>query len=81
MKFYNISDIDGFFEEVGRCKGQVLLVSEEGDRLNLKSKLARVIAYANVFSKDGEIPEMEILTSEPDDMRKLMDFVITGDKE
>lgn len=80
MKFYNVTDIDGFFKAIGSCKGQVLLVTGEGDRLNLKSKLSKVLAYANIFSNGEKIPEMEILTSDPDDMRKLMEFMITGDQ-
>lgn len=79
MKFYNITDVDGFFECVDRCKGKVLLVSEEGDRLNLRSQLSKVIAYADVFS-GGKIKEMEILCSDPEDMRKLYEFVTTGEE-
>ena len=75
MKFFNITDIDGFFEAIDKCKGHVELVTPEGDRLNLKSHLSRVLAYANVFS-DGSIPEMEILTSDPADMQNLLGYII-----
>ncbi|MCI6698871.1 MAG: polya polymerase [Lachnospiraceae bacterium] len=77
MKFYHVDDVEGFFNEVNQCKGQVLLVDEEGNRLNLKSRLSKVIAYANVFS-GGEIEEMEILTSDPADMTRLMNFEAYG---
>ncbi|MDO4619318.1 MAG: polya polymerase [Lachnospiraceae bacterium] len=79
MKFFNITDIDGFFEAIDQCKGKVELVSNDGDRLNLKSKLTKVIAYADVFS-GGKIDELEILTSDPEDMRKLMNYVVTGEE-
>lgn len=39
MKVQNITDIDAFFKVVDNCKGRVELVTGEGDRLNLKSKL------------------------------------------
>ena len=71
MKFYNIKDIDGFFDTVQTCEGTV-----EGDCLNLKSQLSKLIAYANIFS-GGKIPEMEIRTSNPEDMAKLVSFVVT----
>ena len=79
MKFFNITNIDGFFKIIDQCKGRVELVTEEGDRLNLKSRLSRVIAYANVFS-GGTIDEMEILTSDPDDQQLLMNYLFTGEQ-
>ena len=39
MKVTHITDIDKFFEVIDSCKGRVELVTGEGDRLNLKSKL------------------------------------------
>ena len=45
--------------------------------MNLKSKLSQLVVYANVFS-GGKIPEMEIRTSKPEDMAKLVSFVVTA---
>ena len=55
MKVQNITDIDGFFKVIDSCKGKVELVTGEGDRLNLKSKLSQYVSMANIFS-NGEIP-------------------------
>ena len=44
MKVQNIKDVNKFFEVIDSCKGKVELVTGEGDRLNLKSKLW-IIAY------------------------------------
>ena len=41
MKVSNIKDIEKFFEVVDSCQGNVELVTGEGDRLNLKSKLSQ----------------------------------------
>ena len=41
MKVQNITDIEGFFKVVDSCEGKVELVTGEGDRLNLKSKLSQ----------------------------------------
>ncbi|MCI6794964.1 MAG: polya polymerase, partial [Lachnospiraceae bacterium] len=45
---------------------------------NLKSKLSQYVSLANIFAKDSEIPEMEIVASEPEDIDKLMKFMIQG---
>lgn len=50
MKVSNIKDVDKFFEVVDSCKGKVELVTGEGDRLNLKSKLSQYVSLANIFS-------------------------------
>ena len=77
MKIENIKDIDKFFEVVDSCKGRVELITGEGDRLNLKSKLCQYVSLANIFS-NGEIPELEIIASEKEDVDKLINFMING---
>ena len=78
MKVQNIKDINAFFKMIDTCEGTVELVTGEGDRLNLKSKLSQYVSLANIFAKDSEIPEMEIVASEPEDIDKLMKFMIQG---
>lgn len=78
MKLTHIKNVDEFFKVVDSCKGRVELVTGEGDRLNLKSKLSQYVSLANIFTKDSEIPEMEIVASEPEDIDKLMKFMIQG---
>ena len=78
MKFENIKDIDGFFEAINSCTGRVELVTEEGDRLNLKSKLTQYLALPKVFS-NGNLPEMEIVVSNKEDMDRLAYFVLSGE--
>lgn len=77
MKFNNITNIEKFFQVVDSCKGKVELVSEEGDRLNLKSKLSQYVSLAKIFS-DGTIDGLEIIAYEPEDVDKLMEFMIRG---
>ena len=76
MKVMGIKDIDKFFEVVDSCKWKVELVTGEGDRLNLKSKLSQYVSLANIFS-NGEIPELEIVAYEKEDIDKLMDYMIS----
>ena len=77
MKVQNITDINKFFDVVDSCKGKVELITGEGDRLNLKSKLCQYVSLANIFS-NGEIPEMEILAYEKEDVDKLLNYMING---
>ena len=79
MKVQNITNIEKFFEVVDSCTGKVELVTGEGDRLNLKSKLAQYVSMANIFSSDVEIPELEIIAYEPEDSAKLINFMFAGE--
>ncbi len=74
MKIQNISDIDGFFKQIDQCKGKVELVTDEGDRLNLKSKLSQYVSLAKIFA-DNKIPEMELVVYDPEDTIQLMNFM------
>ncbi len=78
MKVTNISNIDAFFKVVDSCKGKVELVTGEGDRLNLKSKLCQYVSMANIFS-NGEIPELEVIAYEREDIDRLINFMMGGE--
>ena len=71
MKVQNIADVEGFFKVVDSCKGRVELVTGEGDRLNLKSKLSQYVS-------NGEIPELEVIAYEKEDTDKLIQFMMDG---
>lgn len=75
MKVQNIKDIDKFFKVIDSCQGKVELVTGEGDRLNLKSKLSQYVSMANIFS-DGTIAELELIAYEPEDITKLVNFMM-----
>ena len=79
MKLQNVKDVRKLFEVVDSCKGKVELVTGVGDRLNLKSKLSQYISLSGIF-KDGEpeIPEMEIVAYDPEDVQKLFIFMVNG---
>lgn len=77
MKVQNITNIEKFFKVIDSCQGKVELVTGEGDRLNLRSKLSQYVSMANIFS-DGTIAELEIIAYETEDMEKIMNFMIQG---
>ena len=80
MKVQNIRNIDKFFKVIDSCSGKVELVTGEGDRLNLKSKLCQYVSMAKIFS-DGTISELEIVASEPEDVKKLVAFMKKFEEE
>ncbi len=77
MKVQNITDIEKFFGVIDECKGKVELVTGEGDRLNLKSKLCQYVSMANIFS-NGEIPELEIIAYEKEDIDRLVTYMFNA---
>ena len=77
MKIQNIDNVEKFFKVVDSCKGKVELVTGEGDRLNLKSKLSQYVSLANIFS-DGTIDALEVIAYEPEDTAKLVEFMMEG---
>lgn len=77
MKIKNITNVSKFFEVIESCKGTVELVTNEGDRLNLKSKLSQYIALANMFS-EAKIDDIELVIHEPEDAHILLEYLIMG---
>ena len=78
MKIQNISDVNKFFAVIDRCKGTVELVSPEGDRINLKSKLTQYLSMATIFS-NGYIKELELVAYDKDDIDRLIKFMYQGE--
>ena len=60
MKIQNIDNVEKFFNVIDQCKGTVELVSPEGDRINLKSKLTQYLSMATLFS-NGYIKELDLV--------------------
>jgi hypothetical protein len=77
MIIKNINNVERFFETVDKCSGRVELLTAEGDRLNLKSKLCQYVSLTGMFS-DPHIDEMELILSEPADASLLLEFLIRG---
>lgn len=77
MKIKNIKDVKRFLEVVLKCKGQVELVTKEGDILNLKSKLCQYIALSNMFT-EAKIDDINIVVKDPEDVSLLMEYLVRG---
>lgn len=77
MIIKNIKNVERFFEAVDSCAGTVELVTKQGDRLNLKSKLSQYVSLTGMFN-DPKIGEIEVIAYEPDDALKLLEFMVRG---
>lgn len=75
MIINHIDNIEKFFEVIDSCTGKVELVGEDL-RLNLKSKLTQYFSLANIFSGGNEIPQLEIIAYNQEDVNKLMRYMI-----
>ena len=76
MKIQNVTNVNEFFELVNKCKGSVELVSRDGDRLNLKSKLTQYVSLANIFSSERMIKEIDLIVSEPEDVQRFVNYMM-----
>ncbi len=77
MKIIGITNVERFMEVVDQCQGKIELVTSEGDRLNLKSKLCQYLALSKIFS-EAKIDEIEIVASEPEDVKILFEYLVRG---
>lgn len=71
-------DVAEFMEALGQCKGDVYLVTEEGDRLNLMSKLSQLIGIAKLI-EGGVIETARLECDNPEDDSLLFRFNLFGD--
>ena len=78
MKIQNINDVEAFFKVIDQCKGPVELVSPEGDRINLQSKLSQYLSMASMFS-NGYIKELDLVATDKEDVERLIKYMYQGE--
>lgn len=78
MKVNNIENPKEFMELVDECVGKVELITADGDRLNLKSKLCQYVSLVSIFTSASQIPSLEIIAHEAEDRKKIMDYMMKG---
>ena len=74
IKLLNVKDIDGLFKVIDSCEDKVELVGDD-IRLNLKSKLSQYISLSKMLA-DDKIPELNLVTYNKNDSKKLIDFMV-----
>lgn len=73
----NIENTEKLFQHIDSCNGKVELVTNEGDVLNLKSKLSQIVMVANILD-NPIIKEMELLFYDDEDFARTMKFLMEG---
>ena len=79
MNLHNI-DVAEFLAVLDTCEGNVFLVTNEGDRLNLKSKLCQLVGLTKLI-EGGKIAEASIFCENKNDESKLFRFNFFGESE
>ena len=77
LSVHNI-DVAEFLAVLDTCEGNVFLVTNEGDRLNLKSKLCQIVGLTKLI-EGGKIAEASIICENKNDESKLFRFNFFGD--
>ena len=78
IELHNV-DVKAFLAVIDTCEGDVFLVTDEGDRLNLKSKLCQLIGLTQLI-EGGKITDAHIECQNLEDESKLFRFNIFGNK-
>ena len=71
-------DAEKFLAVLDTCEGNVYLVTNEGDRLNLKSTLSQLLGLTKLI-RNGKIAEASIFCDNKNDETKLFRFNCFGD--
>lgn len=79
ISLHNIN-VPEFLKVLDQCKGDVFLVTEEGDRLNLRSKLCQLVGLTKLI-EGGSIAEASIVCDDPEDETRLFRFNLYGEVE
>ena len=66
-------DFNEFIKALDLCKSDVFLETDEGDILNLKSKLCQIMGIANILN-NATVSEATIRCANPEDETLLFRF-------
>ena len=77
LSLHNV-DVSAFLAVLDTCEGNVYLVTNEGDRLNLRSKLCQLVVLTKLI-EGGKIAEASIICENKNDESKLFRFNFFGE--
>ncbi len=76
----NQVDVKKFMKALDMCKGNVYLVTDEGDRFNLKSKLSQITGLVKLI-EGGNLVQARIYCENPEDESLLFRLNLFGSDE
>lgn len=74
MKLTNITQVEDFLAAVNKARSDVWLVSQQGDRYNMKSALSQYIALGALLGEHGD--ELELFCDNKQDEGLFIEFFI-----
>jgi len=79
MKAFKLNNVDvqAFMKALDSCKGDVMLITDEDDRFNLKSKLSQIAGLVNLI-EGGKLVNARIYCSNIDDESMLFRLNLFG---
>ncbi len=78
IQLHNIN-FEDFIKVIDECKGDVYLETNDGDVLNLKSKLCQMIGLSTILNST-EVTEATLRCTNPEDETMLFRFNLYGKK-
>lgn len=70
-------DVAQFTDIINSCKGDVYMVTPDGDKLNLKSKLCQLIGFTSLI-EGGTLADATLVCDDPEDESRLFRFNLFG---
>lgn len=71
-------DFDDLIKVIDSCKGNVYLETEDGDSLNLKSKLSQMLGLSTILA-NTEVSQAWVRCENTEDESKLFRFDLYGE--
>lgn len=78
--YLNNIDMETLLKAIEECKGDVFLLTDEGDRFNLKSKLSQMMGIMTLI-KGGMLCNAKIYCKDQDDESMLFRLNLFGNIE
>ena len=72
-------DVQAFVKALDNCKGNVMLVTNENDQFNLKSKLSQMAGILNLI-EGGRVVNAKIYCDDPEDESYLFRLNLFGEE-
>lgn len=70
-------ELESFMEALDHCKGQIFLTTNEGDKVNLKSKLSQLVGLEQII-KGAKLADAEIVCELKEDELYLIKFIMSN---
>lgn len=80
FKINTINNAENFCKALDKCVGKVELITDEGDMLNLKSKLSQLITLNVILNGISKLKDITLKIEKQEDAALLLDYVVGESK-